>query len=489
MLGASRASPAALSLEPTARRVADFVGGPLLTCSLGSAIREAAGRMVEQDRDAVVVLDRDGEPVGIITDSDLRRALAHGPPGSARVEALMSSPVVTLDAEAYFFEAVHAMLRHRLHHLVILDRGRPLGVVSETDLLAARAQGPLHVARRMQQAQDLAALAEVASARETAVRLLHRAGVTPDDLARITAEINDQLVGRVLTLVEAELGPPPLPYCWLGLGSEGRREQALKTDQDNALVYADPPPEGAEAAGRYFAALAERAVAALELGGLPRCKGGVNASNPRWCQPLETWRAYFAGWLQRPEEGALLNGAIFFDLRAVAGDEALAGTLWDDLRVRLPRAQAFIKLLLREALAHRPPLGFRGGFHLEHSGEHRGGFDLKWGGLMPIVEPARVFALARGITETNTLERLRLLRDSGELNGRDAGDLIEAYRFMVELRIRHHLDQLAAGLGLDDYIVPEQLGRVEATTLREHFRVVARLQGFIEAQLQVGLVG
>ena len=489
MVGPARAATPLPHLDPTARRLADLVTRPLLTCSVDQSFREAAARMTADATEALVVLDSRGQAAGIITDVDLRRAVAAGLDGSTRVEAVMASPLVTVDADAYFFEAVHALLRHRLHHLLVVEDGRPLGVLAEVDLLAARSQGPLYVARCIEQTDSLDRLAKLQPARIAAARLLHRAGLQPHEQVQITAEINDQLVGRVLGLLEGQLGPPPLPYCWLGLGSEGRREQTLRTDQDNALVYADPPPDRAEAAAAYFAGLAEQAVAALERCGLPRCKGGVNASNPRWCQPLGVWRDHFARWVHRPEQEALLNGAIFFDLRPVAGDPTLAVVLWDDLRSAIPRAHSFIKLLLREALAHRPPLGFRGSFHVETDGEHRGGFDLKWGGLMPVVETARVFALSRGITETNTLDRLRLLRTAGELSERDTEDLIAAYEFILSLRIRHHLDQLAAGYEPDDYVIPDQLGRVEASTLREHFKVIAQLQGFIQSQLQVGTAG
>jgi CBS domain-containing protein len=484
-------APAAVAPPPEAMsHVRDLLARPLVTCTVGTPIQAAARTMAEQDTNAIVVVRATGEALGIVTDSDLRRrVVAAGLPGTTPVERVMSTPLVTIDASALFFEAVHTMLRHHLHHLVVLADGRPLGVLADSDLLAARAQGPLLLARQIEQARSLDQLVELQPRREQAMRVLVRAGVSAYDLARITAETNDHLVRRILALVEAALGPPPLPYCWLGLGSEGRCEQALKTDQDNALVYQDPPPELAEPAQQYFAALAERVVAALERCGFPRCKGGVMASNPRWCQPLQVWRSYFAHWVRRPEPAALLNAAIFFDLRAVAGASALADALWADLATWIPESPLFSILLLREALNHRPPLGIFRTFVVERSGEHRGGFDLKTRGLLPVVEAARAYALARGITTTNTIERLRALRACEALNARDADDLIAAYEFLMSLRIRHHLDQLAAGQPLDNYIVPEQLSRAERHALKEHFKVIADLQAYIESQLLPGMAG
>jgi CBS domain-containing protein len=478
------------ALDPTARRVGDMLGRPLVACPPTTAIREGARLMAERDINSVVVVGPGGEARGIVTDSDLRRrVVATGLAGSTAIEAVMSAPLVTIDADAFFFEAVHTMLRHRLHHLVVVQEGRPLGVIADGDLLAARAQGPLFVARQIDLARSLEQLAELRPARERAVRVLFRAGVNGYDIGRITAETNDHLVRRVLGFVEDELGPPPMPYCWLGLGSEGRREQTLRTDQDNALVYRDPPRELAATAESYFTDLANRAVAALERCGFPLCEGGVMATNAQWRQPLEVWRGHFARWVRRPEPEALYKASIFFDLRPIAGDDSLADALWDDLTEWIPESPLFIQHMMRAALNHRPPLGFFRSLVVEHSGEHRGAFHVKARGLMPVVEAARAYALGRGITLTNTCERLRALRDLGAMPERDADDLLAAYDFVMRLRIRHQLEQIAAGQPLDNFIVPDRLSRADRMALKEHFKVIADLQGFIHNRIVVGATG
>jgi CBS domain-containing protein len=488
--GQPSSSAAPPAIDPTARRVGDILSRPLVTCAPTASVLDAARRMAAQDSDAIVVVDADGTPRGIVTDADLRRRVVSvGLPVSGGVTTVMSSPLVTVDAEAFFFEAVHTMLRHRLHHLVVLERGRALGVLADGDLLAARAQGPLFVARQLNLARSIDQLVELRASRERAVRVLFRAGVDGYDLGRITAETNDHLVRRLLALIEAELGPPPVPYCWLGLGSEGRREQTLHTDQDNALVYRDPPPELAEAAQVYFSDLSERAVAALERCGFPLCAGGLMASNPEWRQPLSQWRHYFARWVQRPEPEAVYHASIFFDLRAIAGDGSLADALWANLLEWIPDSPLFTQLLMRAALLHRPPLGFLRNLVVEHSGEHRGAFHIKARGLLPVTEAARAYALARGIRQTNTFERLRALRDRGAIPRQDAEDLIAAYDFGIRLRVRHQLDQLAAGQPMDHFIVPDRMTRAERTALKEHFKVIADLQGYIESQVMVRTVG
>jgi CBS domain-containing protein len=360
----------------------------------------------------------------------------------------------------------------------VLQDPRPPDVVN--DRLAGRADDPSPAAPDSELADSIDRLAALRPAREQAFGALVRAGVDAYDLGRSTAETNDRLVRWVLRLVEEELGPPPLAYCWLGLGSVGRREQTLNTDLDTALVYADPPPEGAAAAGRYYAELAERTVAGLERCGFARCEGGIMASNPEWRRPLVAWRDRVDRWVRRPDPDALYNAAIFFDLRPVAGDSSLGEQLWAEYLRRVPESSLFVHLLMRGALIHRPPLGLFGNFVVERSGAHRGAFDIKMHGLMPVVEATRASALARDITRTNTFERLWALRDSGAASRRDTDELIAAYDFVARLRVRHQIDQLAAGQPVDNFINPDELSRDDRAALKEHFKVIRDLAGLIE---------
>lgn len=475
--------------EAGTARLREIVRRPLVTCPLGTPVQAAAQAMTREEVGSIVVADG-ARLVGIITDSDLRRrVVAAGRPPDTPVEQIMSAPLITIEADALLFEAVYTMLRHGIHHLVVCERGAAVGLVGDLDLLGAQREGPLYAQRQLEQARALDQLVALGSLRARVARWLVHAQVGAWDVARLLAELQDTLTRRVLAFAEAALGPPPVPYCWLGLGSEGRREQALKTDQDNALVYADPPPAEAAAARDYFARLGVWVVDALARCGVPRCPGDVMASNARWCQPLSTWRDYFARWIHEPEPAALLNAAICFDLRAVGGAAPLADQLWEGLRQLAPHARPFTALLLREALDRRPPLGFLRHFVVERSGEHAGAFDIKARGLLPIVEIARACALAAGITATNTVERLRTLRAHGALPPTDADDLVAAYTFLLDLRLRHHLAQLDAGQPLDNYIAPRQLSRVERRTLKEHFQVIADVQAYLAQQLGRSLAG
>jgi CBS domain-containing protein len=462
-----------------------------VACPLGTSIQRAAELMAAADTGSVVVLGEDGQARGIITDSDLRgRVVAPGLRLETPVEAVMSSPVLTVPPETPFFEALGLMLERHIHHLVVADRAsRVLGVVAESDLVAALGSGPLFLARRIARTASVEQLAEARAVFPEMARLLLQGGVRGYDLARITAETSDRLVRRALALAEAELGSPPLRYCWLGLGSEGRREQTLHTDQDHGLVYEDPTPEEAEPSAAYFLALGERVTGILEQCGIPRCKGGVMAANPAWNRPLATWQAYFSRWIAQPEPEALLNAAIFFDLRPVGGDAGLGEPLREQIARKAPHSRRFLVLLADQGERFRPPLGFFGRFVVERSGEHRGELDLKSGGLGPIVDLARAHALRHGVRATNTVERLRALGDGGHLPAQDARELEAAYEFLLILRLRTHLAQLAAGQPTSNYVSPPTLTRADRLLLKEYFALIARAQAALQAELATYLVG
>jgi CBS domain-containing protein len=483
------ADPAVEVVQPGARRLREAVAREIVACRRGATVQAAAAAMAAADTGSIVVLDEVEAPIGILTDSDLRRrVVAAGRPPETPVEAVMSGPLWTVPPETTFFEGVSLMLERGVHHLVLAEGGRAVGVVADSDLVAASSSGPLFLARRISRAASLEQLAAARAELPAMVAALIEAGVGGRDLTRITAETHDRLSRRALELAEAELGPPPRPYCWLGLGSQGRYEQTLHTDQDHALVYADPPAAEAERARRYFLALAEWVVAALEACGLPRCRGEAMASNPRWNLPLREWQARFSHWIERPEPDALLNASIFFDLRPLAGELSLGQRLQAQIAEQAPRGRLFLTLLANEARHHRPPLGLFGRPRLERSGEHRGALDLKHGGLMPVVDLARLFSLQRGIQETGTFERLRRVGEVGALPLELTGDLAAAYEFLLLLRVRSQLAQRAAGRPVDNYVEPRRLSRADRALLREHLALIAEAQGALAGEFPTYLL-
>ncbi len=442
--------------------------------------------MAQHGVGSIVVVGPAGEPAGIVTDRDLRtRALAAGRSPGDPVQTIMSAPVASVSPEAFVFEALLEMTRRSIHHLALVEGGRLVGIVSSHDLLLAQATAPLELSRAIQGAQSVQELTALMPRLTEATSHLFQQGLSGYQMGRVVAELNDLVIRRVLEFVRADLhragpGEPPVPFCWFVLGSEGRREQTLRTDQDNALVYADPPATLRPAAERYFPELARRVIEALVAVGYPRCPGGTMASNPRWCQPLAVWRSYFAAWIQEPLAQNVLEASIYFDLRPVAGEEALTRALRDEIRAQVGAWRSFPRYLAKLAVSHAPPLGWFSRFRLERA-DGRRGINVKLNALLILVNAMRTFAIELGLDETNTIERLEAAtRAGGYLSPGEADDVRQAYETIFHVRLRHQLARIAAGQPPDNLVDPHALGESEQRRLKESFRAIRRLQGRLE---------
>jgi CBS domain-containing protein len=394
--------------------------------------------------------------------------------------------VAAVSPDALVFEALVEMTRRNIHHLVVIEAGRVVGVVSSHDLLMLQASAPLELTRRLEACDSVGALAEVMPALTDAVRQLFAQGLSGYQMGRIVTELNDCVIRRVLALIErafsaAGQGPAPVAYCWMVLGSEGRREQTLRTDQDNALVYEDPPPGLKHTAHEYFHRFTERAIANLIALGYPRCPGGSMASNPRWCQPLPVWRQYFADWVREPVAQNLLYASIYFDLRPVAGAEHLASALREEIRTQAGAWRSFPRYLAKLAVSQGLPLGLFSRFRVERQNSRRG-INVKLNGLLIPINALRAYAIDLGLDEVNTLERLEAARARGCFSEREVEDVRGAYESMFHLRLRHQLDRLAVGQPPDNFIDPYALSRSDQGRLKEAFRAIRRLQGKLETR-------
>ena len=476
------------------RNARDLIKGPPVTCAPATPVSEAARLMTARGIGSVVVADSAGAPIGIVTDRDLRsRVVARGLPGNTPVTAIMSSPLQSVGPAVRAFEALLEMTRGGFHHLGVVEEGRLIGVVSSHDMLGLRTAHPVGLAREIEIAESLDALAAVAPRLQSVVSWLAGMGVEAVEIGRILAELNDRLVRRALALVETALeregaGHPPVAYSWLAVGSEGRREQTLRTDQDNGLVYADPVPDRAGDAEAYFTRFSEAAGAALDRLGFPPCPGGFMASNPRWRRSLSSWLGEFAEWMHSPEPQRLLFASLYCDLRPVAGDEGPARELSGWVCEHAPSAVLFLRFMAREALERRPPLGLLGGFAVLRSGPHRGRLDIKAGAIFPFTHALRVYALSFGVPETNTLDRLAAVEARGAIAVEEVRDLRQAFEVVLRLRLAHQLEQLDAGLEPDNWIDPAQLGKSDRILLKEAFKTVGWLQRMLEDRFQTNLV-
>jgi len=441
----------------------------------------------------VVVTDAQGAPAGIVTDRDLRtRVVAAGrDAATTRAAEIMSSPPVTIRPGAFAFEALLEMTRRGIHHLVVVDEGRLVGVISTNDFIPLHATHPVALSREIERAPAIGALAALAERVTALVRQLLRQGGSAYDIGQLVAELNDRLVLRVLGLVDERLSsetPAPVPYCWLAFGSEARREQTLRTDQDNGLVYADPDPGAAAAAAAWYGRFSGEVVRGLVETGFPPCEGGIMASNPRWCQPLAAWRAYFDGWMavQAPEQ--ILAASIFFDLRPLAGALELAASLRGLVREEAPGQRPFLRFLAHDVVSRPVPLTMFGNVATGR-GERRGRVDVKAGGGMQLVGAGRLHALELGLEETNTVDRFRAAAERGLYKEEVAAEIADAWQHLVRLRLVHQLGQLERGERPDNEVDVRRLSRADAVLLREALRTVARLQAELRERFATSLIG
>jgi CBS domain-containing protein len=476
------------------RRVRDLVTRPAVTCAEGTTAAEAARLMTERGVGSLVVLGEDGRALGVVTDQDLRtRVLARDRPPTTEVAAIMSAPLVSIEAGRLAFDALLEMTRRNLHHLGVVEESRVVGVVSSHDFMLLQGSHPVGLARAIEGQASVDGLAALAARLPTLVRQLLTDGAGPVEIGRIVAELNDRLVKRVTRLVESALdvdghGRPPVPYAWLAAGSEGRREQTLRTDQDNGLVYEDPVEDVRAAAAAYFGRFADGVATALVRVGFPVCAGGFMASNPQWCQPASVWREYFRGWLETPQPERVLKACIYFDLRPIAGDERLGQALWQWVCERAPAQTLFLRHMARAAAEQDPPLGLFGRFAVERSGPHKSAIDLKGRGVFPMTQAMRVYALALGIAETNTVDRLVEAGSRGVFSAAEVEELRGAYEVIFRLRLGHQLARVEAGEPPDNFVNPGQLGKADRLLLREAFKSLGWLRRAVEERFQTRAV-
>lgn len=461
-------------------RVSELIRREPLSVPPDASILQAAQTMREHGVSCLLILARDAvdgrELVGLVTDRDLRnRVLAAQVDPHSPVRAVMTPDPVTMPATAMALEALTEMVSRNIHHLPIMDGGAVRGLVSTTDLIRLERDSPVHLVGDVAKQTTVEGLADVTAKLPQVLVQLQRQDASPEDITRIITSIGDAVVRQLLRFAERDLGPAPVRYCFVVLGSAARYEQALGSDQDNALILHDDfLPEHHS----YFEQLARLVSNGLAACGYRYCDGDVMATNPRWRQPLAQWRKTFQEWMSTPEPDALLGASIFFDMRHIHGDTTLYDALRRQVLESAPGARRFLAHLARNSLTHTPPLGFFRGLVVEKDGEHANRLDLKARGSMPVVDLARVFALSAGVEAVNTTARLRAAESAGRLGS--AEDLIDAYELISYIRLEHQAGQVRAGHQPDNFVAPESLGDFQRRTLKDAFGVIKSAQGVLE---------
>ncbi|MBS1270542.1 MAG: Arabinose 5-phosphate isomerase KdsD [Gammaproteobacteria bacterium] len=437
-------------------------------------IREAAQAMAEEGVSSLLVM-RDNRLAGIITDRDLRtRVIATGTDYDKPVTDIMTEDPVVLDYKDYAFTAMLTMMRHNIHHIPIFNKRELVGVVSVSDIIQYETHGGVYLIADLFKQTDVAGLREISSRLpQTFVRLV-RADANSTAIGNAISRVGVAVIQRLLQLGEGQLGPPPVPYCFLALGSQAREEQTDKTDQDNAMILDDRFDAAKHDA--YFESLAKFVCDGLNECGYDYCPGDIMSTNDRWRQPLAAWKKTFNEWINNPDGEALLSSSIFFDLRGVYGESRFADNLLDFICENTRDNKSFLAHMAYNATRRKPPLGFFRQFVMEKNGEHSQSFNLKDRGIAPVIDTVRVHALGRGSKKVNTFERLKDITKTSLLTGEKADDLIDALELIGMVRIRHQASQIEAGKYPDNYVQPESLSTFERRHLKDAFHIVSRMQ-------------
>lgn len=460
----------------------------VLTCSPNTDIQTAAQQMKKERVGSIIVVNDEKHPIGIVTETDFaRKVIAENLDIQTPIEAIKSHPVHTIAPYSTVSEYVIQMIKHKVRHLVVTEDGSAetpiVGIVSEHDILLMHGNDPAILVKRMLRARNVEKLAKIRDRAEQLIVNYLKQEVSIDFITDIMTEINDALIRRAIELALQRLEKegverPSLQFCWLSLGSEGRGEQLLRTDQDNAIVYENPSEEWKERAEDYFLKLGEYVVETLHACGFALCKGEIMASNPKWNQPLKAWKKHFADWVGIPEPMALMHSSIFFDLRGTYGDMTLVDELQTFILEQIEEGRGrFLNFLALNTLRNPPPLSFFKNFIVERSGENKDLFDIKLRSMMPLTDAARLLTLAEKQTDVNNtfkrFERLKTLIP-------EHAELFDEAAMAYELFIRHRaLNGFKYG-NSGRFINPEDLNKIERQTLRTAFKTVESVQLYVK---------
>ena len=459
-----------------------------VSCSGDTPMVDVLRTMKARNIGSMIVAGENGIPTGIFTLHDVldRVALARLDL-TTPIRDVMTQGLITLPPRAYAHEAALAMIRHGIRHVLVTDEesGELVGVISERDLFSLQKVGLRQISAAIRRAADVTSLCQSAhDIRQFAVNMLAQ-GVGSEQLTEIISTFNDLLTARVIELTVAEMGLDKTPlaerYCWMALGSEGRLEQTLSTDQDNGLIFETPDGWTPDQARQQLLPFARRVNEALDACGFPLCKGGVMASNPQWCLSLDEWRGTFADWIQRGDGQTLLNASIFFDFRPLFGEACLCDVLRQWLNGYVVQYRMFLRLMVINALGNRPPLGVVRDFVTNAEGNT---LDLKLNGTTPFVDASRVMALYAGSGETGTVPRLRAIGKHWNLEPAEVEGWAESFLYIQMLRLRSQYEKLQRGEEMDNRIDPDGLNDLDRRILKEAFRQARKLQALMEKSFQ-----
>jgi len=461
---------------------------PPVTCTPDTTVVEMADLMHQHNISGIVIVEGT-VPVGIVSLRDLRELVAHNLSGIAglTVKQIMRTNLITIGRHDYLFKAIFRMAKHNIHRLVVLNSdGSLAGVITNTDLLRVQTRCPLYLSQEIEATENFEQLRATGLRMMDMLQFATKSGADTQSLISLIAHFNDAMTLRIIELLDSLEGVR-LPHnaAWLALGSEGRGEQTLRTDQDNAIVYADAASGQELEAIRQFA---ERVVDRLEFIGVPRCPGGTMAINPEWRHTLSDWQQILTGWITTPSADNMVNFGMFQDMRILHGSKELEQALREHIISTSHQHSLFFPYMAKNIVRFKPPLGMFGRIKTESRGEHKGCFDLKKGGIFALTLGISLLCLHYGSMGGNSWEKIARLRETGKIAAHDLDIIEESFSFLLKLRLEKQFRALESGRQPGNHVNPLVLTEREREQLRDAFKGVNLLLHILEDTFQLQMI-
>lgn len=444
---------------------------------INATVAEAGKQMSMKNYSACVVVGY-GRPMGIITDKDLRKkVVAKSLDYSTPVSAIMSAPVYTVEDDVTCFEAIVKMISLGVNHLVVMNNDAVFGVIDSESLMNLQTSSPLSFAKEIEMQNSVDKLAELSGKIISISSTMYRDGLRAESITKVVSELNDRVLRRIIDLGIEKYGKPPVNFCWIAMGSEGRKEQTFKTDQDNGIIYEDiDDNKDKKEVSEYFSQLAIFVNDSLVKCGFPPCPGNYMARNPEWCQPLSKWKKYFDKFFSTPTNEAVLKGQIIFDFRGVYGERMLASELRSYVN-SIKNKSLFINFMARGSVNYGSPLNFFGSFITEKDEKDDDLFDIKKRVLAPLVGIIRLFAIEEGLRTVSTMERVNdLIKIRHKVVLEYHREIEQSFNFLLDLRMKNQIIQYLSGKEVNNLIKINSLSSIENRNLKLACQLLEKLQ-------------
>jgi len=469
------------------KRVSQVMSYPVITCLTTDLVTTASRIMADKDINAIVAMDNENRPRGILTEKNLVKYLIAQqiyPVETCKVENIMYSNLGEIRPNAFIGQALVEMMRSKIKHLIVMERGELVGFVSMVGLIKTQSAGTLHLTKDIESQPDMQGLAFVNQEIQNILKAMVEEKADINEIFDVMSELRERLTRRVIQLSEEKMklegfGPPPAEYCWINMGSAARYEQTFETEQDNAMIYGNPGEKDAETVYAYFKKFAELVVEGLEKCGMSKCSQGIMASSNMWRKTAEDWVTALKNWSESPVFENIKKIMIFLDFRPVWGNMAMA----EELRARL--FDAFKKCPESEVIEEKnnmeysSPIRYLGTFLIEESGIHKNEMNLKTSALMQMISSIKIISIQNNITEPSTIDRLKKLRETGVISEKDEEFFRQGFETLIHFQLNENLKKIRQGRQPDNYIDPYSLRKKERVELKEALGCVSPLMDII----------